>query len=88
MSLKRLKQQAWGIYGSIPGHLSIEYSYEISVFMECRTVRMSKSLTPLLALGTLPPVGLSFSSSHCILFCHVWLLSLKACSFLIRDIKG
>ena len=59
-------------------------------------MRTSRSLTLVPALGTLFflwgfHVQLQyngFALSYYILFCHVWLLYLKPCPFLMRDRKG
>lgn len=69
--------------------LCVCYGFELSIFMECLTMKTSVSLTFVFALCTLSShlvtvsnlVIINFASSYYILFCYLWLLFLLSLLF-------
>lgn len=78
MDSQRMKQQAQGLHGSMPGPLCMYYSYWRSIFMELLST--SGSLTLACSMGSFLPVVLPQTTSiqklllHLVLFRHVCLL--------------
>lgn len=96
MSSQRLNQQAEDLHGSTLSLLHIYYSFSLCIFMGLWTMRMNGSLTLVsglsifyLLLGCHAQLQFEvFTSSHYILFCHIWLLSLRILFFSNKIQKG